>query len=153
MGFNYAREKKRFDQTWARLCREYLEAGMSPEDIQSLYEFDLDAFRSQRRYAAHTQVLPQEPVNSRGKNALALPGGACSFSENDFPGRYAWVDGIENPKLARRLKQLSDEDLELLTLLVLEERSQRELARMLGCSQAAISQRYTRIKIFLKKPY
>lgn len=157
MGFNYAREKRRFDQTWDRHDREYTEAGMSPESIQSLYEFDLDVFRSQRRYVNHTQDIPQGADSVGAGDASALlyryANGTTSFSEDDFPGRHAWVDAIEDQQLSLRLRQLSDDDLELLTLLVLEELSQREASRMLGCSQSAISQRYQRIKNFLRKPY
>lgn len=157
MGFNYAQEKKRFDQTWDGLYKEYIEAGMDPESIQSLYEFDLDFFRSQRRYRSHTQDLPLETNSGETKGISALlcrfTHGTSSFSESDFSGRYTWVDTIENPQLSLRLKQLSDEDLELLTLLVFEEWSQRELAQILGCSQSAISQRFNRIKKFLKRPY
>jgi len=52
--------------------------------------------------------------------------------------------------LALALRKLSKEDLELLTFLVLEEHTQRELAEKWGCTQAAISQRYKKIKKILK---
>ena len=150
MGFNYAQEKRRFDQDWDRHCRESAEAGMSPESIQRLYEFDLEFFRSQRRYRSHTQELTPEADGAKDASTLLcrFANGTSTFSESDFPGRHAWVDTIENQQLAMRLKQLSGEDLELLTLLVLEERSQRETARILGCSQSSISQEYKRIKFF-----
>ncbi len=54
MGFYYAAEKKRFERKWAKLRREYEAAGMNPADIQLLYEYDLEYFRSHRTYMSHT---------------------------------------------------------------------------------------------------
>lgn len=34
MNFNYSYEKKKFEQEWTRLEREYKQAGMSDKDIQ-----------------------------------------------------------------------------------------------------------------------
>lgn len=154
MGFNYAAEKKRFDQTWSCLWEEYTKAGMSPAAIQLLYEFDLELFRSQRVYVNHTQALPSESISDITEENSSLfrkfSDKLASFDEMSFSGRHSWIETIENQRLAVRLKQLSDDDLELLTFLVLEGHSQRELARKWGCTQAAISQRYKRIIDFLK---
>lgn len=154
MGFYYATERKRFEREWAKLRREYEAAGMSTEAIQTLYEFDLEFFRSQRTYENHTQVMPSEYIkdDNSGHSTLfrKFAFSTVTFDEADFSGRYAWVDTIENQRLSCALKQLSDEDLELLTFLVLEEHTQRELAQKWGCTQAAISQRYKKIKKLLE---
>lgn len=154
MGFYYAAERKRFEQRWAKLRKEYEEAGMPSETIQLLYEFDLEFFRSQRAYENHTQAMPSEYVSNDGTSHSTLfrkfPISTVTFDETDFSGRYAWVDAIENQKLALMLQKLSKEDLELLTFLVLEEHTQKELAEKLGCTQEAISKRFVRIKKILK---
>lgn len=72
------------------------------------------------------------------------------FDESDFPGRYAWIETIDNPILSERLKQLQIIDLELLTYVVLEGHSQKELAQKWNCSQRAVSKRFQKIKKFLK---
>ena len=38
MGFNYGLEKKNFDRQWAMLRKQYEDAGMSIEAIQTMYE-------------------------------------------------------------------------------------------------------------------
>lgn len=150
MGFYYATERKRFEREWAKLRKEYEAAGMTTETIQLLYKFDLELFRSQRTYENHTQVMPSEYISGdeSGHSTLfrKFSNSTVSFDEADFSGRYAWVDTIENQRLALLLRQLSDKDLELLTFLILEEHTQRELAQKWGCSQAAISQRCKKIK-------
>lgn len=154
MGFYYATAKKRFERKWAKLRKEYEAAGMNPADIQLLYEYDLEYFRSQRTYMSHTQALPSEYIqDGQVDNSTLIHRFGIfspSFDEADFPGRYGWVDSIENQQLAHLLRQLSDEDLELLTFLVLEEHTQRELAQKWGCTQAAVSQRFNKIKNLLK---
>ena len=154
MGFYYAAEKKRFERKWVKLRKEYEAAGMDQADIQLLYEYDLEFFRSQRTYMSHTQAMPNEYFQDGQMDGSTLIHRfricSSSFDEADFPGRYAWVDSIENQRLTSLLRQLSDDDLELLTFLVLEEHTQRELAQKWGCSQKTISTRLKRIKGLLK---
>lgn len=153
MGFYYAVEKKRFEQEWSKLRVEYAKAGMSAEDIENIYKFDLETFCSQRTYINHTQPLPNTYIsgNEAENSTLFRKFGTTtfSFSIEDFSGRYDWVEMIENQRLASLLRQLSEEDLELLTFLVLEEHSQRELAQKWGCTQKTISARFNRIRKFL----
>ena len=60
MGFNYGREKRRFDKEWEQLQKEYAAAGMEEADIAQMKEFDWEWFRSRRTYENHNQALPDE---------------------------------------------------------------------------------------------
>ena len=57
MRFNYASEKKKFTKEWDMLRKEYKAAGMCEQDIQAMYEFDLNVFRNNRNECNHTQPL------------------------------------------------------------------------------------------------
>lgn len=58
MGFNYGLEKRKFTEEWKKLYREYKAAGMSKENIQNIYAFDLNVFRKkQDGVPAHTAPL------------------------------------------------------------------------------------------------
>lgn len=150
MGFNYAAEKKRFDREWDKLRREYAEAGMETWAIQLMYEFDMDVFRSQRTYEIHTQPIPDECDPVQYALFRKYVSSISAFDEECFMSRYAWVDTIDNPKLAHQLSKLSVEDLELLTLYAIEGFSQFEIAEKMLCAQSVISRKLKRIKIFLK---
>lgn len=155
MAFNYAKERREFDREWERLRREYEAAGMTTEHIDKLYAFDLDWFNSRRSFFNHTQELPGEAIGGEdGKERSSLIRKFASFSvcldESLMGGRFGWVDEIEDARLADKLRRLSVEDLELLTLLAIEGYTQIEAARMKGCSQNAISKKYLRIKKVLK---
>ena len=58
MSFNNGRERRKFEAAWKKLRMEYAAAGMDAEAIEEMYQFDLETFRSERRYAEHTQGMP-----------------------------------------------------------------------------------------------
>lgn len=154
MGFNYAKEKKAFDEEWKKLRIEYEGAGMSQQAIEDMYNFDWREFCSRRVYIDHTQQLPDTYFENEFGHECSLlfrryPTLSTTFDEADFDGRYAWIEAIDDPQMARKLKKLSQRDLEILTLLAMEGYSQRELARKLGCSQNAISKRVKKIRVLL----
>ena len=132
MGFNYAKERRKFEAEWRNLRREYEQAGMDPDTVETLYRFDLDEFRSRRRYETWTQPMPDR----------------C-FPE-DHVGAASWLDTIEDPTLLTGLRKLTQKDLKLLQFLVLEGHTQEELAQKWHCSQSSISKRFLRIKKFLR---
>ena len=73
-----------------------------------------------------------------------------AFWKNDFNGRYDWIRAIDNQELAGKLRQFSNEDLELLTLLVIYERTQREIAALFGISQVCVLKRIERVKKYFQ---
>lgn len=155
MGFNYSKERRKFEAEWAELRAWYREAGFAEDKIDEMYTFDEEVFRSQRRYQSHNQSLPFEDFGGDDrKNRTSLFAKfeqlSVSFDESDFSGRHAWLDALDNEDLASRLKQLKQSDLELLTMIIIEGYSQVETARLLGCSQKNISLKMTRIKKFLR---
>lgn len=151
MGFNYAREKEKFDREWTKLRKEYTQAGMDGAAIQKMYDFDWAAFLAQRTYANRTQRLPDElhsgtDETERSKLLRKYKSLTVSFEDELIAQGKNWTDFIEDPRLVRGLKRLSQDELELLMQLVLLEYSQRELARYLGCSQHAVYSWYKKIK-------
>ncbi len=156
MGFNNAKERRKFEKEWRVLEKQYREAKFSEEGIAAIRAFDVEVYRSERNYADHTQELPVEDFDEDApKNASTLfarfESLTTTFDESDIEGRYAWVDTISDSELAARLRKLKASDLELLTLIVIDGYGQREIARIIGCRNNAIWKRITRITNFLKK--
>ena len=48
-------ERKRFNEEQKRLAEQYRAAGMTEEQIEQMYQFDLVEFNSRRRFSEHTQ--------------------------------------------------------------------------------------------------
>ncbi len=66
MGFNNGLERKKFEAMWKKLRAEYAAAGMDEAAIEEMYQFDLDTFRSDRRYGEHTQAMPSQQFEDDG---------------------------------------------------------------------------------------
>lgn len=154
MGFNYAKEWKKFEARWKHLRKEYQTAGMSESAIEQIYLFDLGVFRSERAYANHTQRLPDVYITGDSTNRSTLlqkfKNLWVNFDETEFYSKNAWLDTIENQMLLKKLQQLSIEDLELLKFIVLEGHTQEELTEKRHCSQRSISKRLQKIIKFLR---
>ena len=149
MGFNNAREMRKFINEQKRLAAEYTRAGMSEEMKDSLYGFDLAWYHSRRVYAEHHVQLPEtEYMEEKGYSSLHRKFSAMSVTPNfeEDLEYFDWLDTIENEDLYRKLRALTDTDLKLLTLIVKDGYTQREAARELACSEAAISRRLKKIK-------
>ena len=156
MGFNYSKEKFIFDREWEKLREQYIKERMDEETIQELYDFDWSWFLMRRNYENRVQALPEEGINEQNVETRSnlfqrFTSLSTSFNEMEFSGRYAWIDTISDDALSKKLRDLSDEELELLTLLALEGYTQREIARKMHCSQNAISKRLIKIKRILNE--
>jgi RNA polymerase sigma factor (sigma-70 family) len=157
MEWNNGKERSKFEREQKQLRKQYLAAGMSDEQIKAAYEFDLEWYKSRRRETMHTQKLDAEMDedcnDSDGLNPL-LSKFMENFSVNDeyfASSRYGWVDEIKNEKLYLAIKSLSEDELELLTLLFIEKFSRKEVAAKLGLKAKALSMKIYRLKKNLKK--
>ena len=153
MGFNYAREKLRFDAEWEKLYAEYSKAGFDAAGIQAMHDFDWKLFKQRRIYENCEQELPSEEIDDSDNDLTTLfqkfTSLTSGFSEEDFTDRFGWIESIDNPILSSKLAELSDDYKELLTLLVFDGYKQMEIAVMRGCSQVAICKKINRIKNIL----
>ena len=157
MGWNNAYERKKFDERQKKQAEEYRALGMTEEQIQAMYEFDLEQFKSERRHRMHTQSLQVEEFEENdadeSDNTLLnefFDELTCTIETSGDKSRYWWIEEIDNPVLVRNIKNLSIEQLELLTLVVIDNYGQAEIAELMKVSQSAISQRLATIKKILK---
>ena len=156
MGFNYGLEKKNFDRQWAMLRKQYEDAGMSIEAIQTMYEYDWSVFNAARSYQNHTQEIAA-PSFEQGEEAYSPLMNkyqeAISITEHyrETKSRFTWIGEIENERLLSALENLSEDDLKLLTLYAYEGYNESEISKVFNVSQPAIHKRIMKISIFLKK--
>ena len=148
-------ERRRFEREQAELRKQYLAAGMTEEQIQALYAFDREWYKSRRREAVHTQRLDiqtsededinkDNPLYKKFFEKLAVEDNHADYS------RYGWVDELENEELARAVNSLSDTDKELLTMLV-NGFTQSEIGAEMGVRQQSVSKRIKKIQRFFRE--
>ena len=155
MGFNYGLEKKNFDRQWAIMRKQYEEAGMSIEVIQAMYEYDWSVFNAARSYQNHTQEIAA-PSFEQGEEAYSplmhKYQEAISITEHyrETKSRFTWIGEIEDERLLSALENLSDADLELITLYAYEEYDTVEISKVFGTTKQNISKKIRRITNFIK---
>ena len=145
----------KFERQQRQQAEQYRKLGMDEDQIQTMYEFDLDTFRSDWRYEKHTQGLAASSFgdNTQDESKSALFEKfltQLSVRPDDGHSREWWVEEIENPQLALALKGLSKSDLEFITRIVIEKATQMELSEELGISQQAVSKKWRKMKKILK---
>jgi len=132
-------ERKRFNEEQKRLAEQYRAAGMTEEQIEQMYQFDLVEFNSRRRFSEHTQQFSENAFEESDDDKspllekyLAQLSTSLDFS---FAGdRYGWV-----------------EEIELITLYVFDDLTQNEIGVRFGISQKAVSKRIEQIRKHLNK--
>ena len=155
MGFNYGLEKKNFDRQWAIMRKQYEDAGMSIEVIQAMYEYDWSVFNAARSYQNHTQEIAA-PSFEQGEEAYSPLMNkykeAISITEHyrETKSRFTWIGEIEDERLLSALENLSDADLELITLYAYEEYDTVEISKAFGTTKQNISKKIHRITNFIK---
>ena len=152
MTFNYGAEKRKFEKVWAKLAKTYAEAGMEPEAIKAMREFDWKIFKSERNEALHTQefAFPDSSDEETGDCESPLYEKFLEqlSSEYDTYGshsRYWWLEELTAPCLTIGVPALTVEDKELLTLYIVDGLTIREIARYLNLQKSTISERLQRI--------
>ena len=157
MCWNDGYERRKFETRQKKQAEEYRALGMTEEQIKAMYEFDLEQYKSDRRYYSHTQsFVPDDfdedddddeklSIFDKFKDVLTT-----SIEESGNKSRYWWFEEIDNPDLVRNIKSLSTEQLELLTFVVIDGYGQAEIAELMRVSQSAISQRIATIRKILK---
>ena len=153
MNWNNGLERKKFEDEQKRLAEEYRKLGMSEAQIREMYLFDLDWFNSKRRFYAHTQAITSSTADSsnddNSENALyKMFSEAFSAATNKYISRSPswWIEDIEDPVLVQKLKRLTRDDLELLTLFAFDGYTLTEIGRIFKCTPQNIQQKYKRIK-------
>ena len=156
MAWNNGKETKIFEAQQKRLRVMYLANGMTEEQIEALYQFDLKEFNARRRESEHTQRLDFDSIEFDDKETdnplfekfLEVLSVTDEYMSED---RFGWVEEIADSKILKAVKTLSEEQLELVTMLAFDDMNQTEIAEVLGLSQQSISKKIKKIKEIFQK--
>lgn len=147
MSWNNGLERKKFEKRQMILAEQYRAVGMSDEQIQKMYEFDLAVFRSERIYYTHTQAL-EIGTNDCNEAECDISNFLLEYHQTEkfrnYSNRYWWIDELEN--LYYTVMKLSAEEREIITLYVFEGYTQKEIANILHCPKSTLNGRLLRIK-------
>lgn len=147
MTFIYSTERRNFEKNWAQTEALYRKHGMSEEAIREMREYDWSEFKARRIEALHTQELEvqlyedndimESPLMMKFFDQLTTPYDACGNHS-----RYWWLEELSDLRLVAVIPKFTEEEKELLTLIVVEEYTQQECAVILHKSKSAISRKW-----------
>ena len=155
MSFNKGLELKKFEAHWEKLRVEYAAAGMAEDAIQKMYDYDRQQFNSERTFVERTQEFTAPAYESSEEEASPL---MLRYQEaittkdtyHETKSKFAWIGEIENERLLSALENLSDSDLELITLYAYEGYDTVEISKAFGTTKQNISKKIQRITNFIK---
>ena len=153
MSFNKGREWKKFLQIQQAQAKWYRSEGMSEAQIRAMYDYDLKAFNSMRRFADHTQSLTCGNGGENGMSPLlkAFPSQLTyTIEQRQEYSLFWWIEEIDTPALVEAVKKMNKNDLLLLTGICFCRFTQQEMAKYFGLSQRGISKRISRLKKLLQ---
>ncbi len=155
MSFNKGLELKKFEAHWEKLRVEYAAAGMAEDAIQKMYDYDRQQFNSERTFVERTQEFTAPAYESSEEEASPL---MLRYQEaittkdtyHETKSKFAWIGEIEDERLLSALENLSDSDLELITLYAYEGYDTVEISKAFGTTKQNINKKIQRITNFIK---
>lgn len=136
MGFNYRQKRKEFEQNWAKALKQYIDAGMTQEQIAAVREFDEELFRQERVYENRINVgLPDLNIQR------------FSVEEDYFQNLSLHLDAALEDMQPGISQRITKQDRKVL-LLACFDFTQDEIAVKLHISQMSV---YRHLQKLLKK--
>lgn len=105
MGYNYSREKRKFDAEWKKKEEWYRESGMSEEAIQEIFAYDWAEFNSTRKFYRYMEDVDVERV----------PKKSCDILESALA--KDWTELLDSPEMLRKIRQLPTDYIEIIEML------------------------------------
>ena len=138
MGFNYALEKRKFDEKWKKLEDWYRKSGMSEDTIREMFEYDWREFNSTRKFYRYgDDDVDVESIAEEDGDSIDN-----AFSEE-------WMELLDTPYLVRKVRKLPADYIEIIDLKVRENLTQKESDGRISCKQQNISKKIEKIRKLL----
>lgn len=138
MGYNYSREKRKFDAEWKKKEEWYRDSGMSEDAIQEIFAYDWAEFNATRRFYRYMEDVDLERI----------PEKSCDILEAVLSKE--WIELLDSPETVRKIRKLPADYIEIIEMLYFENLTQREIAKRMSCSQQNIAKKIEKIKKILK---
>lgn len=135
MGYNYSREKRKFDAEWKKKEEWYRESGMSEEAIQEIFTYDWAEFNSTRRFYRYMEDVDVERIPEKSGDILE-----AALAKD-------WTELLDSPEILRIIRKLPADYIEIMYF---ENLTQKEIAERMSCSQQNIAKKIEKIKKILK---
>lgn len=154
MAINYGKGRYMVELETDRMAAICREENMAAEKMDAIHRMLLDILNNDRKYYAHTQSYDNLEFSDGSKadeghspllNKFMDKLSVCHPDICEW-GRLDWMEDIDTLEIAVWIKSQSEQNIELLTLIIVDGHKQKEIAELWGCSDAAISKRMKSIR-------
>jgi len=142
--WNNGYERRSFEETQRQQACRYRAAGMTEEQIRAMYEYDLATFLEERKY--REKCVGLDCANEK------FPGMVVNPFENNAPVRqfllsefFPWINQIEKQNYLEAIDEMDWDQKRVIQLLVFENMSQREVAKVMHINQSCVSRKLEQI--------
>ena len=144
MSWNNASMEKRFQEEQAKLRKFYEENGMTEEQINAMYEYDLEVFHNtrNREESAETIGALSFPIDDPLYIEVEAKS-ACEFDYEDYDIECGFSD-IRLQKIWRH----GDKKDRTILILLSQGYSKGEIAQKMHMTSSAVSKRLLKMKKF-----
>ena len=138
MGYNYSREKRKFDAEWKKKEEWYRESGMSEEVIQEIFTYDWAEFNATRKFYRYMEDVDVDRISEKSGDIL------------EAALKKDWTELLDSLEMLRKIRKLPADYIEIIEMLYFENLTQWEIAERMSCSQQNIAKKIEKIKKILK---
>ncbi len=138
MGYNYSREKRKFDAEWKKKEEWYRESGMSEEVIQEIFTYDWAEFNATRKFYRYMEDVDVDRISEKSGDILE-----AALAKD-------WTELLDSLEMLRKIRKLPADYIEIIEMLYFENLTQWEIAERMSCSQQNIAKKIEKIKKILK---
>ena len=139
MGYNKAREEKKWRQWKESEERQLRSLGMAEESIEELRRLDWEDFKRERRYQEHQMVFSEQYMLQ-----------VTDMQEPEIRGVESLLESVENEELLHILMAADRRTLQIVLLKIMGY-SIPEIITQTGMSKRAVYCRIHRLKKKIKK--
>lgn len=134
----------------------YKKLGMDDESIQIICLHDRREFYKNYEFKVKAYPFSSFITEKSEENAVEYIDNLFSeqlSKEDDITtiSRYRWIETLQDENLLKAINGLLPEEIEMLTLIILDGYKEKELVNLLGKSYSTIKRKYAKIKKLIKK--
>ena len=154
--YNNKKAYEKYKKVIAAEKKFFEENGLKGESLEKVLEYTEKQFKEECSYNLHKVSInvidKSDEYTEESRNALYYGNKDSLIVEIDF-SKYSylgWIQEIKNEKILEVLRRLTDEELKILTEILIKGETIKDTANVLGCSRQRISRIYNKMLERLK---
>ena len=154
--YNNKKAYEKYKKVIAAERKFFEDNGLKGESLEKVLEYTEKQFKEECSYNLHKVSInvidKSDEYTEESRNALYYGNKDRLMVEIDFSQHsyLGWIQEIKNEKILDVLRRLTDEELKILTEILIKGETIKDTAVVIGCSRQRVSRIYKKILDKLK---